>query len=134
MSDDEQPKNISQRVTVLEVGLSSLSDTVKDLAHVVKSESHEVNKHISRLSDKFTDAQTPNWGNWIAFAAVLIILLGAITTPIWLSFAHTEQDIIRNEQNIKYLLDSHMKDVYNNGKQDARLKNLEKNARHKNSL
>lgn len=129
----ETEQNLSTRVTALEVNLNSLTDTVKELSNVVRTESITVSKHIADLSDKFAESQTPKWGNLIAFAMLVIVLIGAITTPVWMGFDYINEKSEKQSNQIKYLLDKYMQDSYRDGQRDAEIENL-KNERYRNSL
>ena len=107
--------NLEPRVSVLEHSVSTLTDDVRLLHHTVKQQGVQLTKGFADLSDKMRESNKPNWGNIIAAIGLVIVLVGAILAPVWMSFSNVNKRIDNNYSDIGTIYDGRLKNEYHRG-------------------
>jgi hypothetical protein len=86
MTEQSHPDyHLEPRVAKLEVGLDRLTDTVKDLAGIVRSQGEATERGMQALTVAVTQAQAPkktDWGLFISAIGLILALGAAVLIPI----------------------------------------------------
>ncbi len=85
MTEQHPDYHLEPRVAKLEVGLDRLTDTVKDLAGIVRSQGEATERGMQALTVAVTQAQAPkktDWGLFISAVGLILALGAAVLIPI----------------------------------------------------
>lgn len=107
---------LEPRVSVLEEGQKALSADVLALSQTVKEQGAQLTNAISRLADnqytssrelidKVNNLSKTDWQTIIAAIGVVILLIGAISTPIWMNFTYIDKTVTDKDARISKLED-----------------------------
>lgn len=116
--------NLEPRVSVLENSVSTLSEDVRLLYDAVKEQGLQLSKGFSDLGEKMRDQTKPNWGNIIAGIGLVIVLVGAILAPVWMSFNNVRNRIEDNQNAIASINSDRLVSAYDKGKLETKIDSL----------
>jgi len=107
----DRKENIEPRLSVLEATtetlgkeLIQLSSTVKEqgaqLTTAINSLAQSQNNSYRDLSDKLTNVGKTDGTTFWTMIGTIVLLLGAISTPIWINFRSIEADSFKVEKKL----------------------------------
>ncbi len=99
---------LEPRVAKLEVGLDKLSDTVKDLAGIVRSQGEMTEKSIQSLTIAVTKAQGPRQTDWGTIISAIFLMLAVGSAVFW-PLNKTCEENKDNIKNLQVALENHVK-------------------------
>lgn len=122
-----EPK-LESRIDVLEISVASLTNDVRDLAGLIKEQSHSFSTAILEakkdadektkiLTGEIMKSRTPHWGNIIAGLGLALLIVGGLYYPI-------NKSLDTNNEDIKVLKNAREEDAYHRGLVDAQLEIL----------
>jgi len=95
--------HLEPRVAKLELGMERLTDDVRDLAQVVRSQGQNMEGEIQKLVIAVTQAAGPkktDWGTIIAGLALIMAIGSAAFWPLNQTVQENKQDLVRYEQKL----------------------------------
>lgn len=107
---------LEPRVSVLEKGqealqkdLISLTSSVKDqglqLTAAIAKLSDTVHERTSILSEKMSNQQKTDWQTLFTAAGVVLLIISAVLTPIWMKFTDNEKMHDSHDRDISTLVE-----------------------------
>src|SRR5271156_2934564 len=94
---------LRERVSGTERSITNLSDLVaanqRDTARQIESLQTSLSSQIRDMSISFAAARTTNWGTIIAAVGVVVVLGGAVLTPIMLDITQTAESLEKVSDN-----------------------------------
>jgi hypothetical protein len=99
------------RITALEIGQENLYREVSSLTSAVKDQGYQLTQSISKLAEasnanyqtvleKINTQGKTDWQTFWTMIAAVIMILGAISTPIWITFSEIDKNFIKQELSI----------------------------------
>jgi hypothetical protein len=102
--------HLEPRISILEKGQESLQRDLSNLASSVERQGTHLEHAIGKLNDSFstiseriTSAAKTDWQTVLTLIGIIIIVLGAVMTPVWLSLNNTNTNVDRNYKLIEVL-------------------------------
>lgn len=110
----EKKDNLEPRISVLEAATETLGRELIQLSTSVREQGVQLTKAIgdlavtqnqsyNSLSDKIANFGRTDWTTFWTMMGSILLLLGAISTPVWLNF----NAIDKQEQKVEKRLDKH---------------------------
>lgn len=118
--------DIEPRLSVLEKGQENLQNNLMSLANSVKEQGTQLESALIRLSEKMDNVGKTDWTTFWTMVGTLVLLLGAISTPVWLHFNAVEKEFISIKDNIKDLNTFQLNSVSEHSKLKTKIEIYEK--------
>jgi hypothetical protein len=114
-------EHIEPRITALEIGQANLHRDVTALASAVKEQGQQLTSSLTKLAEsnngsyqslleKFNNNNKTDWSQFWTMITAILLLLTAISTPVWITFTSIDKTISKQESALtelkEYTLDS----------------------------
>lgn len=106
-------ESIEPRLSVLEKGQENLQNNLLSLAQSVDKQGAQLETALVRLSEKIDSTAKTDWTTFWTMIATLLLLLGAVSTPVWIYFGSIDKQISNHEISITKLNDFTIESIKN---------------------
>lgn len=128
--------NTESRVTALEAGQQALHRDVTSLGLIVKEQGNHLSNAIdklidshnlsfSQLSDKINSVGKTDWTTFWTMIGTLILIIGAISTPVWITFNSIDKAMEKEDKQIERLSDFTISSIKDQTELKVRIENIE---------
>lgn len=129
--------SIEPRVTALEIGQENLQKELMNLTVVVKEQGLQLTSAISKLIETHNDSVADllerlnsfaktDWTTFWTMIGSIVLILGAISTPIWLNFGYLNKELEETNIHISKSDIIALDSIKNNSILSAKVESLEK--------
>jgi len=110
----EEKNHLEPRVSSLEKGQETLQRELISLSESVKEQGSQLTSAITKLSDanvsnynnlldKIGERNKTDWQTFWTAAACVVLLIGAISTPVWMNFSYVDKLSNKTDSKIEKL-------------------------------
>jgi uncharacterized coiled-coil protein SlyX len=98
--DKANNEHMEPRITALEIGQENLYREVSSLTTAVKDQGHQLTQSIAKLSEQVSNHGKTDWTTFWTMIMAGLLLLTAISTPVWITFTGVEKNSIRHDNEL----------------------------------